>query len=68
MAKRRRRGGAKRTITPEQQAKMQGGRRRKKVHEQRMTALREAGVSKEIPMTRTERMLSGVKRRGMSRT
>lgn len=67
MARRRRRGGAKRTITPEQQAKMQEGRRRKKVHAQRMTALQEAGVSKEIPMTRTERMLSGVKRRGTSR-
>lgn len=60
---RRRRKAGKRTITPEQQAKMQAAKKQKKIHNQRMQVLQESGLSREMPMSRTERMLADVRTR-----
>lgn len=64
MAKRKSRSGKKRTITPEQQAKMQAGRKAAAVHKSRVNQLYESGVAVHEDVTRTERMLNSVRRKG----
>ena len=63
MAKRKK-SGKKRTITPEQQAKMQAGRKNAAVHKKRVSQLYESGVAVHEDVTRTQRMLNSVKRKG----
>lgn len=62
MGRRRRKSGSKRTITPEQQAKMQAGKKRAAVHRQRVGQLYESGIAVHEEMSKTERMLNGVRR------
>lgn len=53
----------KRTISPEHLAKMQEGRRKAQLHKKRIARLNEHGLSDDVPMTRTERMLNSVRRK-----
>lgn len=63
MAKRRK-SKTKRTISPEQQAKMQAGRKAAAVHKKRVDDLYKSGVAVTEDMTRTQRMLNSVRRKG----
>lgn len=62
MAKHRRK--SLRTITPEQQAKMQEGRRKAQAHRARMEELNESGIGRDVMLTKTQRMLNSVRRKG----
>ena len=64
MMAKRRKSKSKRTISPEQQAKMQAGRQAAAVHKRRVDELYKSGVAVTEPMTRTEHMLNGVRRKG----
>ena len=64
MAKRRKHSGKKRTISPEQQQKMQEGRKKATAHKKRIEQLYESGVAVTEDVTRTQRMLNSVRRKG----
>lgn len=53
----------KRTISPEHLAKMQEGRKKAQLYKKRIARLNEHGLSDDVPMTNTERMLNSVRRK-----
>lgn len=53
----------KRTISPEHLAKMQEGRKKAQLRKKRIARLNEHGLSDDVPMTNTERMLNSVRRK-----
>lgn len=53
----------KRTISPEHLAKMQEGRKKAQLYKKRIARLNEYGLSDDVPMTNTERMLNSVRRK-----
>lgn len=59
----RRKTKKKRTISPEHLAKMQEGRKKAQLHRKRVARLNEHGLSDNVPMTKTERMLNSVRRK-----
>lgn len=59
----RRKTKKKRTISPEHLAKMQEGRKKAQLRRKRVARLNEHGLSDNVPMTKTERMLNSVRRK-----
>lgn len=59
----RRKAKKKRTISPEHLAKMQEGRKKAQLRKKRMARLNEHGLSGDVPMSKTERMLDSVRRK-----
>lgn len=59
----RRKTRKKRTISPEHLAKMQEGRKKAQLRRKRVARLNEHGLSDNVPMTKTERMLNSVRRK-----
>ena len=64
MARKKSKSGKKRTISPEHLAKMQEGRKRVARSRARVADLKERGISTEVPMTNSQRMLNSVRRKG----
>ncbi len=62
MSRKRRKSGSGRTITSEQQAKMQEGRKKAAIHKKRVSQLYKSGVVIHEDISKTERMLNGIKR------